>query len=88
LVFLIGEDSTRLSPENQAGHEPRRRGGLALLGVLSGYTALFIVGGLVAGLLLDHVLHTSPAFLLIGVLGGFGATMVQIVRIAMQELNE
>jgi F0F1-type ATP synthase assembly protein I len=87
LVFLKGEDTSRLSPENQAGHG-RRRGGLALLGVLGGYTALFIVGGLVAGLLLDHVLHTSPAFLLIGVLGGFGATMVQIIRIAMQELNE
>lgn len=76
-----------MSPENQTGHE-RRRSGVALIGVLGGYSVLFIVGGLVAGLLLDHVLHTSPAFLLVGVLGGFGATMVQIVRIAMQELNE
>jgi len=58
------------------------------LGELGAYTALFIIGGLLAGLLLDHLLHTSPIFLLIGVLGGFGATMFTIIRVALGELNQ
>ncbi len=58
------------------------------MGALGAYTVIFIVGGLVAGLLLDRLLHSSPLFLVVGVLGGFGATMFKIIRVAMGELNE
>lgn len=58
------------------------------MGEIGAYSALFIIGGLVAGLLLDRALHTGPLFLLIGVLGGFGATMFKIIRVAMKELSE
>jgi F0F1-type ATP synthase assembly protein I len=54
---------------------------------MGGFSVTFIVGGLVAGLLLDRALHTAPVFLLIGVLGGFGATMFRIIRVAMEELD-
>ncbi|GEM_PF-3187639 len=77
-----------LSPESRDARERPRKSGVALLGELGAYSALFIVGGLVAGLLLDHALRSTPVFLLIGVLGGFGAAMFQIVRVAMKEITE
>lgn len=88
LVSLSGENKTRLSRGNQASRDRRHRGGIALLGEIGGFSALFIVGGLVAGLLLDRAFHTSFLFLLVGVLGGFGATMFMIIRVAMKELSE
>lgn len=55
------------------------------MGEIGAYSALFIVGGLGAGLLLDHLLSTTPLFIIMGVLGGFGATMFKIMRLAMEE---
>jgi F0F1-type ATP synthase assembly protein I len=65
-----------------------RKGGLAQIGVLSAYSVLFIVGGLVAGIFLDRLLNTGFVFLTVGVLAGFGATMFKIIRTGLKELNE
>jgi len=85
---LVGENTTRLAPRNQARRERRRRGGIALLGEIGASSAIFIAGGLVAGLVLDRAFHTAPVFLLVGVLGGFGAAMFNIIRVAMEDLGE
>lgn len=66
--------------------ERRRRGGVALLGVIGGYVGLCIGLGLGIGWLLDVVLHTTPLFLIIGLLIGFAGSFFLIYRLAMGEL--
>ena len=84
MVDWPGED--RFVPPQKHRSERRRRGGVALLGVIGGYVGLCIGLGVGIGWLLDTVLHTTPLFLLIGVLVGFGLSFFLIYRLAMGEL--
>ncbi len=77
-----------MSPQSQYSSERRRRGGVALIGIIGGYVGLCIVLGLAIGWLLDRVARTSPLFLITGVLIGFGLSFYLIYRLAMGELAE
>jgi F0F1-type ATP synthase assembly protein I len=79
-----GED--RFVPPQSQSSERRRRGGVALLGVIGGYVGLCIGLGVGIGWLLDVFLHTTPLFLIAGVLIGFGLSFFLIYRLAMGEL--
>jgi len=79
-----GED--RFVPPQPDNSERRRRGGIALLGVIGGYVGLCIGLGLGIGWLLDFALHTAPLFLIVGVIVGFAASFFLIYRLAMGEL--
>jgi F0F1-type ATP synthase assembly protein I len=59
-----------------------------LVGIIGGYVALCILAGIVAGLLLDRLLGSSPVLLITGVLVGFVASFYLIYRLAMAELGE
>jgi F0F1-type ATP synthase assembly protein I len=61
---------------------------LALAGTIGGYVALSILVGLGLGILLDRFLHTSPLFLIVGVLLGFLTSFYLTYRIATGELGE
>jgi F0F1-type ATP synthase assembly protein I len=61
---------------------------LALAGTIGGYVALSILVGLGLGLLLDRLLHTTPLFLIVGVLLGFATSFYLTYRIATGELGE
>lgn len=65
-----------------------RKGGVGLVGTIGGYVALCILGGLVIGWLLDRVVHTSPVFLIVGVVLGFVVSFYAVYRVAMGELGE
>ena len=79
-----GED--RFVPPQPDNSERRRRGGIALLGVIGGYVGLCIGLGLGIGWLLDFALHAAPLFLIVGVIVGFAASFFLIYRLAMGEL--
>jgi F0F1-type ATP synthase assembly protein I len=60
------------------GHNGHNKGGLA-----SGETIAFmIIAGIVVGLLigygLDRLLHTTPAFIVVGVFAGFGVALYAV----------
>lgn len=65
-----------------------RKSGIALAGTIGGYVALSILVGLGLGILVDHVLHTAPIFLIVGVLIGFATSFYLTYRIATGELGE
>jgi ATP synthase protein I len=76
-----------LSPRTST--EPDRpRGGVALVGTIGGYVALCILGGLGVGLLLDRLAHTTPLFLIAGVVVGFILSFYFVYRLAMGSLGE
>lgn len=77
-----------MAPGNRSSSERRRRGGIGLIGEIGAFSAICIVGGVVAGLLIDRALHIGPVFLLLGVLGGFGAAMFKIIRLGMEDFDE
>lgn len=76
-----------MSPQTSTDRE-RGRGGLALAGVIGGYVVACLVIGLVAGLLIDRVLHTAPLFLICGVVLGFAASFFLTYRLAMREMGD
>jgi F0F1-type ATP synthase assembly protein I len=76
----------RLVPPQSDRSARRRRGGVALVGVIGGYVGLCIGLGLGIGWLLDVALHTLPLFLISGVVIGFAASFYLIYRLAMGEL--
>ncbi len=43
--------------------------------------------GILGGMVVDRWLHTTPLFLIIGILLGLGAAMLGVYRLVMQELN-
>jgi len=75
-----------VSPQATPESQRRRRGGVALVGVIGGYVALSILLGLGLGALLDHWLRSTPLFLIVGVLVGFAASFFLIYKLAMGEL--
>lgn len=77
-----------MSPGTSTGSNNRKRSGIALAGTIGGYVVLCILVGLVGGLLLDKLLHTAPAFLIVGVLLGFGVSFYLTYRLAMGELTD
>jgi F0F1-type ATP synthase assembly protein I len=44
--------------------------------------------GVLLGLFLDGALHTSPLFLIIGILLGIAAATIGVYRLVMQELKD
>jgi F0F1-type ATP synthase assembly protein I len=76
-----------VTPRSSASPERRPRGGVALAGTIGGYFALCIFGGLGIGIGLDHLLRTSPLFLICGVVVGFVVGFILVYRIAMGELD-
>lgn len=77
-----------MSPGMTPESDRRRKGGFALVGTIGGYVALCILVGLGLGLLLDSFLHTTPLFLIAGVVIGFVVSFFLIYRLAMRELVE
>ena len=75
-----------MSPQTSTPSERRRRGGLALAGVIAGQVVLCILAGLGVGLLLDRILGTTPLLLIAGVVVGFVVSFFLIYRLAMGEL--
>lgn len=75
-------------PRTSTDSKRRPKGGLALAGTIGGYVLLCLVVGLGLGLLLDHLLHTAPLFLIGGVVLGFVASFYLTVRLAMGELGD
>lgn len=59
-----------------------------MAGKIGGYVLLCLLVGLGLGLLLDRFLHTTPLFLIAGVVVGFVASFYFIVRLAMGELGD
>jgi F0F1-type ATP synthase assembly protein I len=76
-----------LSPR-ESTTERRRKGGFALAGTIGGYVALCILIGLALGIVLDRVLHTTPLFLIAGVVLGFAASFYLVYKLAMGALEE
>lgn len=76
-----------MSPRSSTEPATGRRG-LALAGTIGGYATLCILLGLGLGLLLDKLFHTTPLFLIVGVLAGFVASFVVTYKLAMGELGE
>lgn len=72
-----------VSPKMSYSSERRRRGGVALAGIIGGFVALSIGLGLGIGWLLDRVLHTAPLFLICGVLIGFVVSFFLTYKLAM-----
>lgn len=77
-----------MSPRTQTSSERRRRGGVALVGIIGSYVALCIAVGLGLGWVLDRVLGTSPLFLIAGVVIGFSFSFYLIYRLAVGELAD
>ena len=77
-----------MSAQRPASSRRRPRSGFALAGTIGGYVAICILVGLAVGLLLDHLLHTAPLFLIAGVVVGFVASFLLIYKLAMAELME
>lgn len=77
-----------MSRRTPSASERRPKGGFALVGRMGGYVAVCILAGLGIGLLLDHLLHTGPIFLLSGVVVGFVVSFYLMYRLAMGELDE
>lgn len=75
-----------MSPQSSNSPERRRRGGVALAGIIGGYVGVSILLGLGIGWLLDRTLGTTPLFLIIGVLLGFTVSFYLTYRLAMGEL--
>jgi ATP synthase protein I len=44
--------------------------------------------GILGGILLDRMLHTSPLFLIVGILLGIAAAALGVYRLVMQELKK
>jgi ATP synthase protein I len=44
--------------------------------------------GVLGGLFLDRMLHTTPLFLIIGILLGIGAAALGVYRLVMREFNQ
>jgi F0F1-type ATP synthase assembly protein I len=76
-----------LSPRDSTS-ERRPKGGFALAGTIGGYVALCILLGLALGIVLDRVLHTTPLFLIAGVVLGFIASFYLVYKLAMGALEE
>jgi len=77
-----------LYPRTSTESKRRRKGGLELAGTIGGYVLLCLLAGLGLGLLLDRFLHTTPLFLIAGVVVGFVLSFYLIVRLAMGELGD
>jgi F0F1-type ATP synthase assembly protein I len=60
---------------------------LALAGTIGGYVTFCILAGLGAGVVVDRVAHTSPLFLISGVVLGFLLSFVIVYKLAMRELG-
>jgi F0F1-type ATP synthase assembly protein I len=56
--------------------------------MIGGYVALCILAGFGLGLLFDRALHTSPLFLISGVVLGFIVSFFLIYRLAMGALGD
>ncbi|MGH2449432.1 MAG: AtpZ/AtpI family protein [Chloroflexota bacterium] len=59
-----------------------------MLGTIGGYVALSLMIGLGIGLLLDYLFHSSPLFLIAGVVLGFIASFYATYRVATGELGD
>jgi len=77
-----------LTPQTSTTPKRRDRGGFALVGTIGGYFALCILVGLGAGFALDRVIHTTPLFLISGVVLGFIIGFYLVYKLAMGELGE
>jgi len=61
---------------------------LALAGAIGGNVVACLVIGLIVGVVLDRLLHTSPLFLICGVVLGFAASFFLTYRLAMREMGD
>ncbi len=59
-----------------------------MVGTIGGYFALCILMGLGLGLTLDRIVHTTPLFLISGVVLGFIIGFYLVYKLAMGELGE
>ncbi len=77
-----------MTPRTSTTPKRRPRGGFALVGTIGGYFALCILMGLGLGLTLDRIVHTTPLFLISGVVLGFIIGFYLVYKLAMGELGE
>lgn len=87
MIDLARRGARSVSP-NIMTNERRRRGGVALVGIIGGYFGVCILLGLVIGWFLDRFLHTAPLFLIAGVVLGFILSFFFVYRLAMGELSD
>lgn len=76
-----------MGPRTPPKSERRARGGVSLAATIGGYVALCIAAGFGIGILLDHLLHTGPLFLIAGVIVGFAASFFLTYKLAMGEID-
>ncbi len=55
-----------------------------MLATISGYVLGSLFGGLGIGWVLDRALGTTPLFIMLGVLAGFGLSFFLIYKLAME----
>ena len=77
-----------MSPQTSPQPDRRQRGGFALAGTIGGYFALCILAGLGIGFALDRAIHTTPLFLITGVVLGLVLGFVLVYKLAMRELGD
>src|SRR5579859_7192746 len=85
--YIGPREGRRLSPQTSTDRE-HGRSGLALAGAIGGNVVACLVIGLIVGVVLDRLLHTSPLFLICGVVLGFAASFFLTYRLAMREMGD
>ena len=70
---------------------PSNRKVFSTMGLVTGlgFSAVgSLLVGILGGMFLDSTLHTSPLFLIIGILLGLAAALLGVYRLVMRELKE